>query len=793
MGYMPSRALKALSVSDRIDTSLLEAEIYEKYKDIDLILSCGDLPYYHIEKLFQLYEVPVLYVRGNHDPRVEYGKSGPLYGPRGGIDMHGRMEVLNEAIFAGFEGSLPYKDGPFLYSQAEMWHLVLRLVPRLLWNKLTYGRYLDVVIAHSPPYGIHDRDSNVHGGFKAFRWLIKVFRPTYFFHGHIHVYEDTQTTETVVGNTKVINTYGHRKTILRPGQRHYSTRERPYIPSLESAAEDFRSARRRGALENIWDSLTGSATHLIQFQQIEDQLEYDHSFELGLQDIPLDAIVGSVSRPSDFTRKFFPREVVDPSRWQQVKKGMDQAIRPIKVYQIDQTYFVLDGNHRVSVARQRGMTHIPAYVTRIESTIPLTPEDDIDDLIIKNQQVRFRKDTGLETLRPDLEFATTFPGGYQQLREQISSHQLNLELRHHYPYSFQEAAESWVEEVYLPLLQTVSQSGLLRDFPQRTPTDLYIWLTQYQKEISQQYGWEIKPASAVDSLAAAYGQRLIHRWKRFRKQLFPRAAPRLGGIGDWRRTHLMPRKEGQIFSAILVALNGQESGWKALEQAFTIAEKEGSSVAALHVHHGLSEIAQTQIKEACQKRLAHRKLDARVYFEEGEVQEILTQRALWNDLLVFSLEHPPGDHPASRLKSGIRALVQGCPRPLLAVPAVTGMNHGLLAFDGSPKATEALYLAAYLAEKWGVELTLVTAQEDSAAQTNPLEKAREYLEARDISADYRSEIGSPADVVLNTQEARKCDFLIVGGYGYQPVMEVLFGSTLDALLRNSDVPILVCH
>ncbi len=88
---MPSRALKALSVSDRIDSQLLEKETYEKFKDVDLILSCGDLPYYHIEKLFQLYEVPVLYVRGNHDPRVEYGKSGPLYGPRGGIDLHNRV------------------------------------------------------------------------------------------------------------------------------------------------------------------------------------------------------------------------------------------------------------------------------------------------------------------------------------------------------------------------------------------------------------------------------------------------------------------------------------------------------------------------------------------------------------------------------------------------------------------------------------------------------------------------------------------------------------------------------
>jgi len=178
---MPSRALKALSVSDRIDSRLLEKDTYEKYKDIDLILSCGGLSYYHIEKLFQLYEVPVLYVRGNNDPRGEYGKSRPLYGPRGGIDLHNRVVVLNDLIFAGFEGSLPYKDGPFLHSQREMWRFVLGMVPRLLWNKFIYGRYVDVVIAHNPPFGIHDKVSNIHGGFKAFIWLIKTFKPAYFF------------------------------------------------------------------------------------------------------------------------------------------------------------------------------------------------------------------------------------------------------------------------------------------------------------------------------------------------------------------------------------------------------------------------------------------------------------------------------------------------------------------------------------------------------------------------------------------------------------------------------------
>ena len=792
---MPSRAIKVLSVSDRIDISLLEPDTYENFKDVDLILSCGDLPYYHIEKLFQLYEVPVLYVRGNHDPRVEYGKSGPLYGPRGGTDLHKRVVYLNDLLFAGFEGSLPYREGPFLYSQSQMWRFVLGLAPRLMWNRLVHGRYLDVVLAHSPPYGIHDQEDNIHGGFQAFRWLIKVFQPTYFFHGHIHVYQDSQIRETVVGKTKVINTYGYRKSILRPGQRHYAIKEHAYIPSANSTAEDFRNARRRGALESIWSTLTGSAKHLIPFQQVEQQLQYEQLSKLGLVEIPLDAIVGSVNRPSDFTRKFFPREGIDPGRWQQVKRGMAQAIRPIDVYQIDQTYFVLDGNHRVSVARQRGMTHIPAYVTKIESTIPLTPDDDINDLIIKNQQVRFRKETGLEKSRPDLEFATSFPGGYQQLLEQIRSHQQALRAHQRGTATLQKAPESWVEEVYLPILQKVSQSGLLRDFPERTPTDLYIWLTRYQKQISERYGWEIQPEAALDSLAGTYSRQLGQRWRRIQKKIFPRSLVSASEIGEWRRQYLIPRKENQIFSGILVALNGKDGGWKALDQAVRIARIEKSHVAALHV---LSEdkenkLNEEELRRTFQTRIQDLDLEIKLYIERGNLLETLTRRASWNDLLVFSLDHVPDNRSRARFRSGTRTLIQTCPRPLLAVPAVTEMKQGLLGFDGSPKAIEALYLAAYLAEKQGVKLTLVNARGDSETRSNPLDSAREYLEARQIQAEYISEIGTPAEVILETKSSHGCDFLIVGGYGYQPVMELLFGSTLDEVLRRSDVPVMICH
>ena len=121
------------------------------------------------------------------------------------------------------------------------------------------------------------------------------------------------------------------------------------------------------------------------------------------------------------------------------------------------------------------------------------------------------------------------------------------------------------------------------------------------------------------------------------------------------------------------------------------------------------------------------------------------------------------------------------------------MRNALLAYDGSPKSTEALFLAAYLVEQWNIPLTVVTALEDSNVISAPIIQAKQYLESRHVEATYISEVGPPAEIIQNTMSEHECDFLIVGGYGYKPVVEVLLGSTLDRLLRVLKKPILICH
>lgn len=206
--------MRILSLSDTIVSLIYSPLIRSRYQSVDVIIGCGDLPYYYLEYVFSSLNAPLYYVRGNHDRVVEYSSAGQRSAPHGGIDLHGRTARHHGLLLAGVEGSLRYRPGPFQYTQNEMWGHVFRLVPGLLRNRLLYGRYLDVFITHAPPAGVHDADDLPHRGISAFRWLIKVFRPRLHIHGHIHIYYPDQEIETRIGATQVINTYAWRDTII---------------------------------------------------------------------------------------------------------------------------------------------------------------------------------------------------------------------------------------------------------------------------------------------------------------------------------------------------------------------------------------------------------------------------------------------------------------------------------------------------------------------------------------------------------------------------------------------------
>lgn len=213
---------KVLALSDVELDLIYSPRVRARFQDVDLIIGCGDLPYYYLEYIISVLDKPLYFVRGNHSNVKEYTVAGSLSEPQGGVDLHRRIIMTNGIILAGIEGSLKYRNAPYQYTQLEMWGHVIRLVPTLIRNQAIYGRYLDVFVSHAPPWGIHDQPDLPHQGIKAFRWLIEVFKPAYHFHGHIHLYRQDAVKVTRFLNTEVVNAYGFIEASVEPIQNGFA-------------------------------------------------------------------------------------------------------------------------------------------------------------------------------------------------------------------------------------------------------------------------------------------------------------------------------------------------------------------------------------------------------------------------------------------------------------------------------------------------------------------------------------------------------------------------------------------
>lgn len=199
--------MRILALSDQVVDAIYGAQLGERFGHLDVLLSCGDLPYSYLESLVTALPVPAFYVHGNHD-RPEYTDCGStLWAPGGWTNLDGQTTRVGLLLLAGLEGAPRYRPhAPFQYTEAQMRRKVERLVPRLLLNRLRYGRYLDILITHAPPLGIHDSQDLTHRGFAVFRWVMDHFRPLYLLHGHKHVYRP-QATRTLYRQTTVVNVY----------------------------------------------------------------------------------------------------------------------------------------------------------------------------------------------------------------------------------------------------------------------------------------------------------------------------------------------------------------------------------------------------------------------------------------------------------------------------------------------------------------------------------------------------------------------------------------------------------
>jgi Icc-related predicted phosphoesterase len=204
--------MKILAVSDQVVDALYHPNVQERFGDVDLIISCGDLPYSYLDYIVTLLNKPMYFVHGNHDRDYEYAENGKRrLAPQGGeaLDMQS-VVTPGGLILAGLEGSIRYdRHSAHQYTQEQMNRRALALSLRLIRNRARYGHYLDILVTHSPPFGVNDGPDAAHMGFQAFAVLIKRFKPRLMLHGHQHFYHGPRPS-VQVGATRIVNVFPYQ-------------------------------------------------------------------------------------------------------------------------------------------------------------------------------------------------------------------------------------------------------------------------------------------------------------------------------------------------------------------------------------------------------------------------------------------------------------------------------------------------------------------------------------------------------------------------------------------------------
>jgi hypothetical protein len=248
------------------------------------------------------------------------------------------------------------------------------------------------------------------------------------------------------------------------------------------AQADFTAARTKAFFRDLLALVRGRRNALLSYNEVREKLRIGGPIYRGVQTVALDRIVGSVNRYKDFDRAFLPTQAHTANRWQRVSRAWydEVSLPPILLYQVGDIYFVVDGNHRVSVAREQGQTYIDAEVRECQVKVPVTPDLEPDDLEELGAKVRFLERSRLDQLRPQAEITVTILGGYERMLEHIAVHRYFMGLDFRRDVSENEAVEHWYDTVYQPVIQVIRESGVMGAFPRRTEADFYLWVMDHR-------------------------------------------------------------------------------------------------------------------------------------------------------------------------------------------------------------------------------------------------------------------------------------------------------------------------
>lgn len=295
------------------------------------------------------------------------------------------------------------------------------------------------------------------------------------------------------------------------------------------AREDFNRARKAAFFTRVFSLFSRDRQRLLSLQEVRDAVKpYGETYR-GMQQVAIDAIVGSEGRYADFNRRFLPRHEYLRHRWQSIDMAhlSDVILPPIKLYEVGGAYFVRDGNHRVSVAKAQGAKEIDAEVVSLNTDILLDPDMTPENLkmaVIEHERCAFMERFEIpRILGNDCVLPVTATGRYDEIVQHINVHKYFLNQYQNSEIPMDQAIKSWYRNVYLPIASVIESEGLMARFPKRTVTDMYLWIVKHWDELKQRYGNDFPARDAVKDYTSRFG---MSWWRRFRAWLGDKRAKR---------------------------------------------------------------------------------------------------------------------------------------------------------------------------------------------------------------------------------------------------------------------------
>jgi hypothetical protein len=263
----------------------------------------------------------------------------------------------------------------------------------------------------------------------------------------------------------------------------------------EQSRSDFQRALFKSFINRVWDSLSGQRTTLLSYDDIKGKLHIGGPIYRGVQTVRVDQIAGSLNRYHEFDRVFLPASDKLAARWQNVNRAFYQEVSlpPVVLYKVGQVYFVVDGHHRVSVAREKGQEFIEAEVRECYTRVDITADIKPEDLEILEDKVHFLERTSLDSIKPDVDIRLTIPDGFDRMLEHIAVHRYFMGLDLQRDISEEEAVADWYEHVYMPVIDVIRETNILKEFPNKTEGDLYLWVLDHQHYLVAEEGQDLQP------------------------------------------------------------------------------------------------------------------------------------------------------------------------------------------------------------------------------------------------------------------------------------------------------------